>query len=290
MLLPRLDPSHAPQTHTVRRRYSAFLSLHQALTGLYPVLIIPPIPSKQSLTDYAVKGQSKAREDATIIARRKRLLEDFLRRLVRHPILGGEHVLHRFLEEDVSWVSYIFCSSILYLCSLRLHQSEVLHSPPISLLSKNPLHAPSHNPTFQPTSPTSPSEAPATTSYIAHHLLPTPSPSHPLRQPDQRFMDSEAFTEKFQSHFSGTMEKVNRRVTKRWGERAHDMSELGGIWNGFSLLEQGKLGEAIEKVGRAVDADYLATATLVRYYCPLPSTVLLLTAQYLVTIMGEDNN
>lgn len=77
-------------------------------------------------------------------------------------------------------------------------------------------------------------------------------------------MDSEAFTEKFQSHFSGTMEKVNRRVTKRWGERAHDMSELGGIWNGFSLVEQGKLGEAIEKVGRAVDAEYLATAALVR--------------------------
>ena len=40
-----------------------------------------------------------------MIARRKRLLEDFLRRLVRHPILGGEHVLHRFLEEGVSWVS-----------------------------------------------------------------------------------------------------------------------------------------------------------------------------------------
>lgn len=112
MPLPRQHPSHTPQTHTVRRRYSAFLSLHQSLTGLYPVLIIPPIPSKQSLTDYAVKGQSKAREDATIIARRKRLLEDFLKRLIRHPILGGEHVLHRFLEEDVSWVSSVLCDSI----------------------------------------------------------------------------------------------------------------------------------------------------------------------------------
>jgi hypothetical protein len=93
------------QTHQTRRRYSSFLSLHQALTGLYPVLIIPPIPSKQSLAEYAVKGQSKAKEDATTIARRKRLLEDFLQRLVRHPILGGEHVLHRFLEDGVSWVS-----------------------------------------------------------------------------------------------------------------------------------------------------------------------------------------
>ncbi|WVN85437.1 sorting nexin-41 [Cryptococcus depauperatus CBS 7841] len=228
-------------THTVRRRYSAFLSLHQALTGLYPVLIIPPIPSKQSIADYAVKGQSKAKEDATVIARRRRLLEDFLRRLARHPILGGEHVLHRFLEEG----------------------SEVLHSPPISLLPKNPLHAPSHNPTFQPATPTSAGDAPTSTSYIAHHLLPTPSPSHPLRSPDHRFLDSEHFTEKFQDHFAGTMEKVNRRVTKRWGERASDMSELGGIWNGFSLVEQGRLGEAVEKVGQAVDAEYLATAALV---------------------------
>ncbi|OCF73806.1 sorting nexin-41 [Kwoniella mangroviensis CBS 8886] len=240
-------------THTTRRRYSAFLSLHQALTGLYPVLIIPPIPSKQSLTDYAVKGQTKAKEDATVIARRKRLLEDFLRRVLRHPILGGEHIVHRFLEDGVSW-------------------NEVLHSPPISLLPKNPLHAPSHNPTFQPASPTSDQPSASTaagggstsTSYIAHHLLPTPSPSHPLKKPDQRFIDSEVFTEKFQNHFTGTMEKVNRRVTKRRTERAGDMSELGAVWNGFSLVEQGKLGEAVEKVGQAVDQEYLATAALLQ--------------------------
>jgi hypothetical protein len=72
------------------------------------------------------------------------------------------------------------------------------------------------------------------------------------------------FTEKFQNHFSGTMEKVNRRVVKRWGERAADMSELGAVWNGFSLVEGGQLGLAIEKVGQAVDQEYLQTAALVR--------------------------
>jgi hypothetical protein len=77
-------------------------------------------------------------------------------------------------------------------------------------------------------------------------------------------MDSEVFTEKFQTHFTGTMEKVNRRVVKRWGERAGDMNELGAVWNGYSLAEQGKLGEAVEKVGQAVDADYLATAALLQ--------------------------
>lgn len=71
------------------------------------------------------------------------------------------------------------------------------------------------------------------------------------------------FTEKFQTHFTGTLEKVNRRVVKRWGERAGDMSELGAVWNGYSLLERGKLGDAVEKVGQAVDAEYLATAALV---------------------------
>ena len=59
------------------------------------------------------------------------------------------------------------------------------------------------------------------------------------------------------------MEKVNRRTVKRWGERAGDMSELGAVWNGYSLVEAGKLGDAVEKAGQAVDADYLATAALV---------------------------
>jgi hypothetical protein len=34
-----------------------------------------------------------------------RMLEDFLRRVARHPILSGEHVFHRFLDNEVSWVS-----------------------------------------------------------------------------------------------------------------------------------------------------------------------------------------
>ncbi|ORX35967.1 hypothetical protein BD324DRAFT_629706 [Kockovaella imperatae] len=250
-------------SHTTRRRYSAFLSLHQALTGLYPVLIIPPIPSKQSIADYAVKGQTKAKEDATVIARRKRLLEDFLRRLIRHPILGGEHVLHRFLEDGVSW-------------------SEVLHSPPISLLPKSPLHAPSHNPTFQGSdqSPSSSPQSSTAPTYIAHHLIPTPSPNHPLKHPDTRFMDSEIFTEKFQAHFSGTMEKVNRRTVKRWGERAGDLSELGAVWNGFSLVESGKLGEAVEKVGQAVDSEYLATAALLQAWEQTTTEPLHIYAQF----------
>ncbi|TFY74615.1 hypothetical protein EWM64_g9397 [Hericium alpestre] len=88
---------------TARHRYSEFEALRVSLTQLYPTLIIPPIPSKQTLGDYAIK-QGKAKEDAAMIARRRRMLQTFLNRIARHPILANEHVFHRFLDGDVSWV------------------------------------------------------------------------------------------------------------------------------------------------------------------------------------------
>lgn len=212
-------------------RYSEFESLRANLAKLYPTLIIPPIPSKQTLGDYAVK-QAKAKEDAAMIARRKRMLQTFLNRVARHPILSNEHVFHRFLDGEVSW-------------------TEVLNSPPLSLLPKNILKAPSHNPTDQNASP-------------AYAALPNPSAAHPLRNPDQRFLDSEAFTNKFANHVSGPMEKVTRRVVKRWSDHAQDHADLGAALNGFSLNENGALSGAIEKTGQAADATYMSTSKLLQ--------------------------
>lgn len=79
------------------------------LVKLYPTLIIPPIPSKQTIGDYATK-QAKAKEDTTMIARRKRMLQTFLNRIARHPIISNEHIFHRFLEGEVSWVSLVVVS------------------------------------------------------------------------------------------------------------------------------------------------------------------------------------
>ncbi|KAJ7224471.1 hypothetical protein GGX14DRAFT_425842 [Mycena pura] len=214
-----------------RHRYSEFESLRSNLVKLYPTLIIPPIPSKQTLGDYAVK-QGKAKEDAALILRRKRMLQTFLNRIARHPILSNDHVFHRFLDGEVSW-------------------NEVLNSPPISLLPKNILRAPSHNPTDQNAS-------------SAYAALPNPSAAHPLRHPDQRFLDSEAFTIKFANHVSGPMEKVTRRTLKRWADQAQDHSDLGAALNGFSLHESGELSSAIEKTGQAIDATYMSTTKLLQ--------------------------
>ena len=82
-------------------------------------------------------------------------------------------------------------------------QAEIARSPPLTLLPSNILKAPAHNPSD-------------TSSAIAYAALPSPSASATLRQPDQRFQDSEAFTSRFASHLSGNMEKVTRRTMKRW--------------------------------------------------------------------------
>lgn len=81
-------------------------------------------------------------------------------------------------------------------------------------------------------------------------------------------MDSEAFTDKFANHLSGTMEKVNRRTVKRWADRGQGASELGALLNGFSLETKGSLQRAVEKFGQAVDAEQLTTALLVSRVIP----------------------
>ncbi|CAG8518438.1 3319_t:CDS:2 [Ambispora leptoticha] len=220
----------------VKRRYSEFESLRNSLTRLYPTAIIPPIPEKHSITDYATM-QSKAKEDVVIIEKRKRMLLTFLVRIAKHPKLSNSHIFHRFLESGVSW-------------------NEVLNSPPLSTLPKNILQV---SPTNLPSQSSSNSTSPVSTT---NPLLPTPNPSQLLRNPDQRFLDSELFTNKFANHMSQNLEKTNRRLLKRLSDLSNDYAELGAVYNGFSLVEPGGLSNAIEKVGQAVDSSFMAIRNL----------------------------
>ncbi|KAF8349635.1 hypothetical protein F5887DRAFT_1156647 [Amanita rubescens] len=60
------------------------------------------------------------------------------------------------------------------------------------------------------------------------------STAHPLRNPDQRFLDSEAFTLKFASHISDPMEKFTRNA-------GLDHSDLCAALIGFSLNESDEM-------------------------------------------------
>ncbi|KAL4749195.1 sorting nexin-41 [Aspergillus terricola var. indicus] len=244
----------------VRRRYSEFASLRQTLVGLHPTLIVPPIPEKHSMADYAAKP-TKAKEDAGIIDLRKRMLAVFLNRCRRMKEIREDGVWWRFLDPNVSW-------------------SEVLHSHPASSVPKNNLKAP-------PLDPANPTPA--------HAWLPVPSasaklkstsgaPSSPIAEapgpeilgrfpPESRklsekdldpyFINFEASTRELELLLQGNMEKVNRRTLAHLSGLSADLMELGARYNGFSLSEQSPtVATAIERVGQAADTSYIETEEL----------------------------
>ncbi|OBZ87445.1 Sorting nexin-41 [Choanephora cucurbitarum] len=218
-----------------KRRYSEFESLRKAFTLLYPALIVPPIPEKHSLVDYAALS-TRVKDDLPMVEKRKRMLQTFLNRVAKHPELGREHVFHRFLESTTIW-------------------SDVLHSPPLSTLPKNPLQMivskqldlPTH--TYHPV--------------LGSNLVPSPSAAYQLKKPDPRFEESEKFTFRIANYMSNHLDKSQRKVIRRLGELANDYAELGAVYNGFSLNETGAVANAIEKIGQAVDASYTETGQMV---------------------------
>ncbi|KYK57823.1 sorting nexin-41 [Drechmeria coniospora] len=243
----------------VRRRYSEFASLREALTRLHPTLIIPPIPEKHTMADYAAKPTS-AKQDQQIIDLRKRMLAVFLNRCRRMETVRNDGVWWRFLDPNASW-------------------SEVLHSHPVASIPKSVLKAPPED-TANPT--------------VAHSFLPVPASSaklkttavdghHPAAQPsshfigrappptgeqsevdlDPYFVAYEASIKELEQLLTGPMEKVNRRTLSHLSALAADLCELGSRYNAFALSEQApSLGPAIERIGQAADLSYIATEEL----------------------------
>ncbi|EEP81373.1 sorting nexin-41 [Uncinocarpus reesii 1704] len=245
----------------VRRRYSEFSSLRATLVNLHPTLIVPPIPEKHSMADYAAKP-TKAKEDASIIELRKRMLSVFLNRCRRMKEVREDGVWWRFLDPNASW-------------------SEVLHSHPASSVPKNNLKAP-------PLDPANPKPA--------HNWLPVPSSSAKLKavsggttsetslpgtvpgflnrfppssrnldehELDPYFMNFEASTRELELLLQGNIEKVNRRTLNHLSSLATDLMELGARFNGFSLSEPSPtVAAAIERVGQAADNSYIETEEL----------------------------
>ncbi|KAF2714649.1 hypothetical protein K504DRAFT_456843 [Pleomassaria siparia CBS 279.74] len=259
----------------VRRRYSEFASLRVTLVNLHPTLIIPPIPEKHTMADYAAKP-TKAKEDAGIIDLRKRMLAVFLNRCRRMKDVLDDGVFWRFLDPNASW-------------------AEVLHAPPVSNVPKNVLKAPpldTANPTQAhsylpiPSSsaklktsgatsssgtPTSPSSHSAIPSAAAHTIsgpqvfgrFPPETKNLSEEELDPYFVNFETASKELETLLQGSMEKVNRRSLSHLAAWGDDLAELGARFNAFSLSEQSHtLASAIEKTGQAVDSTYIATAEL----------------------------
>ncbi|CAM1505558.1 Fc.00g111950.m01.CDS01 [Cosmosporella sp. VM-42] len=246
----------------VRRRYSEFASLRDALTRLHPTLIIPPIPEKHTMADYAA-NPTNAKQDQQIIDLRKRMLAVFLNRCRRMDTVRTDGVWWRFLDPNASW-------------------SEVLHSHPVASIPKSILKAP-------PLDPANPTPA--------HNYLPIPAASAKLKtlagqnhdtssgiiqrgghafgrfppenhnlseqELDPYFISFESSIKELEQLLTGPMEKVNRRTLSHLSSLAADLCELGSVYNAFAVSEQApSLGPAIERIGQAADLSYIATEEL----------------------------
>ena len=259
----------------VRRRYSEFSSLRQTLVSLHPTLIIPPIPEKHSMADYAAKP-TKAKEDAGIIDLRKRMLAVFLNRCRKMKEVREDGVWWRFLDPNASW-------------------NEVLHSAPVMSIPKSNMKAPPLNPSNPTTAhqwlpvpaataklrsasntsssgtPTGPSDRSAMPSAAAHSI---PGPTFFGRFPpttrnlseqdlDPYFTNFESSTRELEGLLQGNIERVNRRTLSHLNSLSTDMAELGARYNAFALSEQSPtVGAAIERIGQAMDSSYLASEEL----------------------------
>ncbi|OJD12669.1 sorting nexin-41 [Emergomyces pasteurianus Ep9510] len=248
----------------VRRRYSEFSSLRATLTNLHPTLIIPPIPEKHTMADYAAKP-TKAKEDSSIIDLRKRMLAVFLNRCRRMKEIREDGVWWRFLDPNASW-------------------TEVLHSHPVSSIPKNNLKAP-------PLDPANPKPAhawlpiPSASAKLKSTSAPSPPPSDHAssgrgngpflsrfpptsrnlseQELDPYFVNFEASTRELELLLQGNIEKVNRRTLTHLSSLSADLMELGARYNGFSLSEpSATVAAAIERIGQAADTSYIETEEL----------------------------
>ncbi|KAK2796635.1 Sorting nexin-41 [Emmonsiellopsis sp. PD_5] len=250
----------------VRRRYSEFNSLRAALVNLHPTLIVPPIPEKHTMADYAAKP-TKAKEDTSIIDLRKRMLGVFLNRCRRMREIREDGVWWRFLDPNASW-------------------TEVLHSHPASSVPKNNLKAPPLDPanpkpahawlpvpsssaklkSASPGVPSSPEGAASQPAPGANQFLSRfPPTSRNLSEEDldPYFLNFEASTRELELLLQGNIEKVNRRTLTHLSSLSADLMELGARYNGFSLSEPSTtVAAAIERVGQAADTSYIGTEEL----------------------------
>ncbi|KAF4491247.1 Autophagy-related protein 20 [Colletotrichum fructicola Nara gc5] len=243
------------------RTGAKFASLREALTRLHPTLIIPPIPEKHTMADYAA-NPTNAKQDQQIIDLRKRMLAVFLNRCRRMEEVRVDGVWWRFLDPNASW------SEVLHSHPVASVPKSVLKAPPLDPANPTPAHAflpvPASSAKLRTTG--GPGVDPNAIAGTGSHVFGRfPPDSHNLSEQelDPYFITYEASIKELEQLLSGSMEKVNRRTLSHLSALAADLCELGSKFNAFALSEQApSLGPALERVGQAADSSYIATEEL----------------------------
>lgn len=67
-----------------------------------------------------------------MVEKRKRMLQTFLNRVAKHPILGHDHVFHRFLEAGTAWVGCAVLKGNGCLNLISLNSTILVRRPPFT--------------------------------------------------------------------------------------------------------------------------------------------------------------
>ncbi|CAO3597955.1 unnamed protein product [Absidia cylindrospora] len=180
-----------------------------------------------------------------MIEKRKRMLQRFLCRLIEHPILSKEHILHQFLQPDVVWNDYLttLSSSSSALKTPLLDSATSSSSSPISgesnfvssLLGTN----------------------------MSGQIIPIPTTSYTLKTPDPKYIVSESSFNNQSHHANTRFDRSQKKVLGRLEDLSNDYSEMGAVYNALSLDEVGVMANAVEQLGLSNDETSLQMRQLV---------------------------
>ncbi|XP_061698396.1 sorting nexin-4 [Syngnathoides biaculeatus] len=96
-----VNVSPATTPDTLWRRYSEFELLRTYLLVTYPYIIIPPLPEKRA--EFVWHKLSADNLDPDFVERRRVGLENFLLRVMSHPVLCEDKIVFLFLTEEKGW-------------------------------------------------------------------------------------------------------------------------------------------------------------------------------------------
>lgn len=309
------DSSDEIQT---RRRYSDFESLRDILTKIFPLVVIPPIPPKNyfkfSMLNELVSGnilQNSPNTNSThtggntnmtatsglgsnptnysyinsthlnknkLVEHRKRLLSNFLNNCLSIPQIRNLEFFAKFLDPNANWADEVS------LISSQLPKSVYLLNPENGLKTEsiyadlpNPVSNHAINMSFWKPLQDNKKKLTKKTSKILNNgngesSLPSTGATSPVNSPEDpknKYMTD-----------NSNLDEINKKIMANFIGLANDYTELGTIFNSFSLIlsdspmirsskakdnqeEDSKLNIIFDKIGQIFDRSYITISTLI---------------------------
>lgn len=311
------DPSDEIQT---RRRYSDFESLRDVLKKIFPLIIIPPIPPKNyfkfSMLNDLVTGNmlqssnnssnnntgANTSTNATnglgsnstnysyinsthlnknkLIEHRKRLLSNFLNNCLAIPQIRNLEFFAKFLDPNANWTDEItLISSQLPKSVYLLNPENGLKTDPIYANLPNPVGNHSINMSFWKPLQENKKKLTKKTNKILNNGN-TEASSQPSTGTTSPVNNNSDHLKNKYIIDNSCLDDINKKIMANFIGLANDYTELGTIFNSFSLIlsdspmirsakaknnqeEDSKLNIIFDKIGQIFDRSYITISTLI---------------------------